>query len=198
MGPRRRAADGGIMTEVTEHGPNLDRRRFPLGTLLRTGDIAELTFVRDYPYSPERIWASITDPEQTRLWWAEARIDLATGGRFDLRWLNGEDGTPLDWTSGEVTELDPLRLLEHSNSTHGRLRWRLEPNEGGTTLIFVNQIAPGDDRFIAMSLAGWHTHLDHLPDAIEGRGPSWDSWYEVHFPRWEELHAAYRRVGDLP
>ncbi|MDQ1550331.1 MAG: hypothetical protein QOD27_1989, partial [Microbacteriaceae bacterium] len=142
------------MIDANEHESNLDRRRFPLGTLLRTGDSAELTFVRDYPYPPERIWASITDPEQTRLWWAEARIDLATGGRFDLRWLNGEDGTPLDWTSGEVTELDPLRMLEHSNSTHGRLRWRLEPNEGGTTLIFVNRIAPGDDRFIAMSLAG--------------------------------------------
>lgn len=185
------------MDEANPRGTNTDYRRFPPGALGGDGDTAELVFVRDYPYPVERIWSSITDPEMTKLWWAEAEIDLRVGGRFALRWLNGEDGKPQEWWPGEITALVPKRLLEHTSEVHGLLRWELEPIDGGTRVTFTNRVTPGEEKYITMSLAGWHAHLDHLPEAIEGRAPRWDTWYEVHFPAWEEVHADYQRTYQL-
>lgn len=185
------------MNDANPRGTGTDYRRFPLGTFSRDAGTVELVFVREYPYPVERIWRSITDPRQTRLWWAESEIELRTGGRFALRWLNGEDGKALDWWDGEITAIEPERLLEHTNSVHGLLRWELEPIENGTRLRLTDRIAPDEDRYIAMSLAGWHVHLDHLLESIEGREPRWDNWYKVHAAGWEIVRADYRREYGL-
>ena len=185
------------MTGANPRGTNTDFARFPLGTLARDGDEATLTFVRHYPYPVERLWRAITDPETTRLWWAEADIELRVGGRFNLRWLNGPEDE-LEWWPGEITALHLGSVVEHTNTVHGLLRWELEPEPGGTRLTFTNVVTPLEEQGLSMSLAGWHAHLDHLLEAIEGREPDWPTWHVVHFPAWEKVHIAYQRAYGLP
>jgi uncharacterized protein YndB with AHSA1/START domain len=177
---------------------NTDLARFPLGTATGTGEDWRLDFVRDYPHPPERIWRSLTDPGQTRLWWAESDIDLRVGGRFNLRWLNGPDSQPMDWWDGQITVLEPPHLLEHTNSVHGVLRWQVEPTDRGTRLTFTNRITVPEKRFVTMSLAGWHAHLDHLLESVELREPDWPSWYQEFGEPWEELHTRYQAATGLP
>jgi uncharacterized protein YndB with AHSA1/START domain len=176
---------------------NTDLARFPPGTATRTGDQWVLRFVREYPHPLDRVWRSITDPQETKLWWAESRIDLRLGGRFDLRWLNGPDGQPLDWWPGAITALEAPHLIEHTNSEHGLLRWELERIDGGTRLTFTNTITPSEQRFVAMSLGGWHAHLDHLVESIEGRPPHWPTWYDEFGKPWEVLRQQYRAALPL-
>jgi uncharacterized protein YndB with AHSA1/START domain len=172
--------------------------RSPLGSVERVGDdLFELRFVRDYPHPVETVWRSLTDPAQTSLWWAESRIDLRVGGSLDLRWLNGEDGAPQEWTRGEILSLDEGRSIEFTNSVHGMLRWELEPTPDGTRLTLVNRVSPGEERFVPMSLGGWHMHLDHLAAVLEGGRIDWPRWYPEHFGDWEVLRDEYRRVTGV-
>ncbi|MET0724829.1 MAG: SRPBCC family protein [Leifsonia sp.] len=166
------------------------------GSTERADDGWRLSFVREYPHPPERVWAMLTDPALTRLWWADARIDGREGGRFDLRWLNTPEAG--EWWTGEILAWEPPRHLELTNSEHGVLGWLLTPTGAGTRLEFRDTIRPEEESFVAMSLAGWHLHLDHLSDALGGTGQDWDGWLETWLPHWRELHAEYRRRNDLP
>ncbi|KQO99600.1 SRPBCC family protein [Leifsonia sp. Leaf264] len=161
----------------------------PLGSVERVDEDWRITFVREYGHQVDEVWAMLTDPGLTRLWWADARIEPRVGGRFDLRWLNSPEAG--EWWAGAVTAWEPGRLLEFTNSEHGLLRWELEPTDAGTRLRFTDLIRPEEERFVAMSLAGWHLHLDHLADALDGTGQDWDGWMQRWLPTWQDLHAEY-------
>jgi len=167
------------------------------GTVKRVGASFELTFDRDYPHPVDVVWASITDPDKTRLWWAESRIDPRVGGEFAVRWLNGEDGRPMEWLGGEILALDPGRLIEITNAQHGFLRWRVAPTPSGTRLAFTNRLTPPEERFVTMSLGGWHLHLDHLASVLAGGSVDWSTWYPDFGPAWTAVHERYRRVTGL-
>ncbi|WP_167043724.1 SRPBCC domain-containing protein [Salinibacterium sp. ZJ454] len=186
-----------------------------LGEYRRHGDEADLVFTRDYDHPIERVWEFITQPALLRLWLAEAKVDLRLGGRYDLRWLNDPKGK-LDWWPGTITALHPGRLLDSENSQHGPMRFELQrlgtdgtvidgaPDAadgetlGATRLTFSNAIAPPQEKFITMSLAGWHIHLDHLAAALDDDPPVWESWYDYYFPVWKKLHTSYQHAYHLP
>jgi uncharacterized protein YndB with AHSA1/START domain len=184
-----------MTASVTEHGINTDMSRYPLGNVIaHAGDRYSLTFVRDYPHSIDRIWQAITDPERTRTWWAATRIDLREGGQFDVQWLNGENGQPQHWTTGVILYLDPPNLLEQTNSDHGVLRWELAPLAGDSTrLTFTNEFS-GEGKWVPMSLGGWHAHLDHLHEALDGKEIGWADWYPDFIHAWQSLHDEYQKV----
>ncbi|KQX06569.1 MULTISPECIES: SRPBCC family protein [unclassified Leifsonia] len=148
-----------------------------------------MMFVRDYGHPVDAVWAMLTQPALTRLWWADSKIEPRVGGRFDLRWLNSPEAGV--WWEGAVTVWEPERVLEFTNSEHGLLRWELEATDAGTRLTFIDLIRPAEERFVAMSLAGWHLHLDHLAEALDGIGQDWDAWQERWLPTWQDRHAEY-------
>jgi len=169
------------------------------GAVLHGGDRATLTWVREYPHSVATLWTALTVPEVTRRWWADLRADLRPGGDFSLMWLYGPpDG--LEWWPGQVVAFDPPRLLEHTNSEHGVLRWELEPRDAGalrarTRLTLTNELE-GDDEWVPMSLATWQLQLEQLEQALEGESPHWTTWPADHDLRLRHLRAAY--AATLP
>jgi len=170
-----------------------------LATLTKTGDSFELRYVRDFPYERARLWAAITEPDETVRWWAESQIDLRVGGEFRVRWLNGDDGEPREWLDGSIIELAPPHgtdhsLIEFTNEAHGVLRFELEPTPVGTRLVFVAKSTPQEEKYVAMSLAGWHVHLEHLAAVLDGTVDAidWPTWNRDHLPRWEVLREHYR------
>ena len=179
------------MTGIDDIGPE------QFGTATRTGDGFELDFARDYLYPHDLVWRSVTDPERARLWWAETRVDPRVGGEFAVRWLNGRDGEPLEWLDGEILAIDEGRSIQFSNSDHGLLRWEVTPTPSGTRLRFTAQTTPAEERFVAMSLAGWHIHLDHLAQVLAGGTIDWSTWYAEYEPAWTALHEHYRGATGL-
>lgn len=197
------------MTDDSDVNSNSDSNGYTaprLGTVVLTDETPtdgsaltyELTFEREYPHPSDVIWRSITDPELTKLWWAESRIDLRVGGEFGLRWLNGEDGNPQEWSSGRVLALEPGRLLELSNESHGFIGWRLRPAGTGTHVTFVNRVTPPQRRYVTMSLGGWHVHLDHLAFVLDGGAIDWTRWYPDYEPAWKAIHEKYQETTGLP
>jgi len=184
-------------------------RTAPLGTAERQDSAGDsvpapgepaylLRFEREYGHTVDTVWRYLTEPLKTRQWWAESRIEPNVGGRFDLRWLNGDDGNPLEWWRGTLTEIEPHRVLEHTNSAHGLLRWQLAPTASGTALTFLNTITPPEPRFVTLSLGGWHLHLEHLGAALDGAVIDWPHWYRDFGAHFDDVHARYRNSTGLP
>jgi len=151
---------------------------------------ARLRFERRLRHPIDRVWAALTRPEELEGWLASAEVELVPGGRFELRWLNAGDDGEQAHSVGTITELDPPRLLEYTSSVHGVLRWSLREDGEETVLTFTND-SPAPPDMVALSLAGWHIHLEHLAAALAGDRVDWDRWGTEHRPRWGVLHAAY-------
>jgi len=177
---------------------NKDMGRFGLGTVTALGDgRMELRFTRDYAATPEVLWGMLTDPEKTPLWWCKVRGQARTGSSFDLKWLNVKDeghGIETDWWNGRVVEASEPAVLEVSNAMHGTIRMELGALDGGNTrLVFTNTVTVPEE-VVLMSLAGWHVHLDHLQEALEGKSVDWQHWWDDFYPCWEVIHAAYAKA----
>jgi uncharacterized protein YndB with AHSA1/START domain len=162
----------------------------PDGTLETHGGRHVMRYERRLDHPIERVWAALTEPSELRGWLADADLELVEAGRVKLRWLNTDDAGDSAVADGTVTALDPPRLLELDTDPHGILRWELRRADGGTVLTFTVSV-PAPNGGVDLARAGWHIHLEHLADALDGRPVDWPAWSAEHRPRWEEIHRSY-------
>ncbi len=134
-----------------------------------------LRYERRFDHSVDQVWAALTEPAELTRWLAEVEVDLADGGRIQLVWLNADDEGNTATATGQITRLDPPRLLEYDTDLHGLLRWELREAGEECALTFVN-VTPAPDEYLTVVLAGWHFHLDALADALAGHAVDWPSW----------------------
>lgn len=160
------------------------------GTFQVTAEVYRLRFERHFAHPVEKVWGALTQPDQLIAWLAEAEVDLTQGGRMQLRWLNSHDYGSYTVARGTVITVNPPRLVEYDTDMHGRLRWELAPAEGGCLLTFTC-IASFSWEELARCLAGWHIHLDHLEQALQGNPVDWPRWKADHWVRWTEYHDHY-------
>ena len=161
------------------------------GTIETRGDGRRvLRYERRLAHPVQRVWAAITEPAELRGWLADADVDLVAGGRVQLRWLNTDDEGNTAVATGTITALEPLRVFEVDTDIHGVLRFELTPDDGVTALTFTATTPAPDDQ-VLLVLAGWHIHLEHLADALDGRPVDWPRWSEEHRPRWGEIRERY-------
>ena len=153
------------------------------GTLRADEEHCAVRFERLYDYSPEELWAALTDPAQLRGWLAEVpRFDAEVGGVVSIDF--GEGGE----VRGEVLALEPERLLEYTwtftGETESVVRFELRPQERGTLLILDHR---GLGRAFGVGYAaGWHAHLDMLAAALAGESLEWAPRYERVRPLYAE------------
>lgn len=182
---------GANRNERTDRMTSESRTTVADGVLERAGgDRQVLRFERRLAHPVERVWAALTEPEQLAAWLAEADIELAAGGRVELRWLNTDQDGNQAVARGTITTLEPPRLLEMDTDIHGLLRWQLRPDGEGCVLTFSAAVQLPEDMLPIVS-AGWHIHLDHLADALVNRPVNWPTWRRDHWGHWEELRDRY-------
>jgi uncharacterized protein YndB with AHSA1/START domain len=160
------------------------------GTLERRGEHQVIRFERRLGHSVERVWRALTQPDEIASWLALAELELEEGGRVVLTWQNTDDEGNTAVARGTVSALEPPRLLEFDTDSHGRLRWELEPAGDGTALTFTAEVdVPADVE--TEVIAGWHIHLDHLEEVLDGGTIDWPNWDREHRPDWERIHERY-------
>ncbi len=134
-----------------------------------------LRFVRHFHHPIEQVWAALTEPEQLVAWLAEAQIEPRQGGHVQLCWLNTDENGNGAVMHATITQFDPPRLLEYSGDIHGVLRFELQEEADGCILTFSSTL-PAPNPYLRQSLAGWHTHLDFLAEALSGQAVDWPDW----------------------
>ena len=155
----------------------------PYGTIeTRDDGRYVLRYERALTHPIDQVWAALTDPDRLEEWWARAEVELSEGGRARLEWLNGDAVA-----EGRITRLDPLRAIEFDTDIHGRQLLELRPDGDGTRLTLTDTAELPDDH-LASVRAGWHSHIDFLDDALDGRPVDWASWPN---DVWERHNAVY-------
>jgi len=160
------------------------------GTLDHHGDQQVIRFERRLDHPVERVWRAISEPGEMAKWLALTELDPAEGGTVVLTWQNTDDEGNTAVARGTVTALDPPRLIEFDTDIHGRLRWELEPDGEGTFLSFTAEVQLPEEYELKV-LAGWHIHLDHLEDVLDGGAVDWPNWSSEHRPDWDRIHDGY-------
>lgn len=156
----------------------------PLGEVTIGEDTLQVVFHRRLRFPVEKVWAALTVPERLADWFAEAVVDLRVGGTISLDW-NSKNQADM-----RITVCEPPRHLAWIWQLAGHdtlVRFDLTPEADGCMLTLTHSGVP----FVGEGVrAGWHAHLEALPDAIEGRATSW----EVKNAREETISAAYPKL----
>jgi uncharacterized protein YndB with AHSA1/START domain len=145
----------------------------PKGVVTTTGDARQIVFHRRYRQSVEKVWAALTTPERLADWFAEAQVDLRVGGTIRLNWNNGMHQADMT-----ITVCDPPRALAWRWTIGERdtlVRFDLTPDGDGCALTLTHSGLSLDGARDGGVRAGWHAHLEALPDAVEGRATHWET-----------------------
>ena len=159
----------------------------PLGEVTTTGDARQLVFHRHFDKPIEKVWAALTTPERLGDWFAEAEVDLRVGGIIRLSWKGAHKADVV------ITACEPPRAFAWRWTIGERdtlVRFDLAPDGAGCALTLTHSGLSLDGARDGGVRAGWHAHLEALPDALEGRATPW----EVKTAREAALAGAYPKL----
>ncbi|MCX5045811.1 SRPBCC family protein [Aldersonia sp. NBC_00410] len=112
-------------------------------------------FERHYPHPPERVWAAIIDPDQSRHWFpSKLLVEGRVGGTVDF----SDDPNQADGV-GKVLAFDPPYRLEFSWGAD-ELRFELAAEGTGCVLRLTNVLEARDTA--ARNASGWTVCLAEL------------------------------------
>jgi uncharacterized protein YndB with AHSA1/START domain len=134
---------------------------------------------------PAKVWAALTDPKILANWLGDVELDLRIGGPFIIRFRRMSVVM-----TGQITALDPGRMLEHTWSENygmpaSKVRWEVSPADTGCHLklshTFTSECALSE---VVGFAGGWHAFLDAIPTAADGKF--------VEYADEKDLDAGYR------
>jgi uncharacterized protein YndB with AHSA1/START domain len=134
-------------------------------------DALQVVFHRHYARPIEKVWAAITTPERLADWMAAAEIEMKPGGKIRLNWNSGAHSM-----EGRVLIVEPPRAFAWTWDLDGRetvVRFDLKPDGDGCWLTLTHSGLSPKAGSGAGVRAGWHAHLEGLPDAIDGKKTAW-------------------------
>lgn len=169
----------------------------PTGRLLDTPDGVDLVLTRRFALAAEEVWAAVTDPARTALWFGPWEGDGALGGTVRLRMLF-EDETP--WTEVHIDACEaPRRLVVSTVDEAGS--WKLElrllggtgggtdGSTDGTELQFIHHLRT--EAGVGDIGPGWEYYLDMLRASLDGGPrPVFEDYYPAQKAYFESLTAA--------
>ncbi|MEU4341136.1 SRPBCC domain-containing protein [Nocardia sp. NPDC023852] len=151
--------------------------------LLTDGARPAVRLERDLPDPPLVVWQAITDRAELRAWFpCDVIVEdgaWRVGASITFRFSPEDAEIAL---TGEVLAVDEPKYLAYTWGDE-RLRFELSPQNGGTRLVLINELAPDA---AARNAAGWDTCLDQLA----GLAPAPEAWR----PRFEVYSAEFEPV----
>jgi uncharacterized protein YndB with AHSA1/START domain len=146
-----------------------------------------LRFERSFKHPVERVWSAVSEPDEMHHWFpAAVMVDLRPGGAMSFEFDDPDAPT----TTGEITELDPPRLLAFSWGDD-LLRFELEPQGEGSRLVFIHFLSERNEA--ARNAAGWDVCLSELDRHVAGEPASAPGIGVT--PESRELYDAYVASG---
>lgn len=157
------------------------------GTLDRLDNgYGRLTFVRHLGHDIDKVWASVTEPEQLKVWFPTTiEGERAAGAKLTFT-FPFPDAPSFE---GVMNVYDPPHAMEFVWG-EDVLRIELAPVTGGTRLTLIDTFEEYEKA--ARDAAGWHACLDRQqydlddepwPYGDDGRWKEVTPYYMEHFPK---------------
>jgi uncharacterized protein YndB with AHSA1/START domain len=139
--------------------------------MMKKDQFVYVTYIRT---TPEKLWKALTEPEFTRKFWCNTaqESEWKPGSSWKIV---APDGMLTD--SGEVLEIEPLRLLvlkwrnefrpELKAEGYSRLTYQLEPEGKSVKLTVIHEIEKEGSKFIEAVSSGWPHILASLKSLLE-------------------------------
>ncbi|QYN22271.1 SRPBCC family protein [Amycolatopsis sp. DSM 110486] len=159
-----------------------------MAELVRTDDGVDLVLRRTFATSPEDVWADVTRPHRTALWFGPWEGEGAPGKTIRVQ-LAFEEGKP--WTDMRIEACEAprrLALLGMEDAGGWPLELLVSEVEDGTELRLVHHLTGTDG--IGEIGPGWEYYLDLLVAARDDTPrPSFDDYYPALKESFEALRA---------
>ena len=160
--------------------------RTDLGEVTVADDALQVVFHRRYAKPIEKVWAAVTTPERLADWLAVAEIEPRPGGVIRLNWNNGAHTM-----EGRVTAYEAPHIFAWTWLLDGRetqVCFKLQADGDGCLLTLTHSGLSPRKGSGAGVRAGWHAHMEGIPEAIEGRATPWatktarEAALSAHYP----------------
>jgi uncharacterized protein YndB with AHSA1/START domain len=167
-------------------------------TLIEPGTVK---MERLLPGPVERAWAYLTESDKRATWLAAGEFDLRVGGKIRLEFDNSKlpndeeglakhPGTGTHTFEGEITRLEPMRVLAHTwrwGDNETDVTYELTPKGKDVLLTIVHRRLTRD---LALRVrGGWDVHSGILADVLNGVKPR--PFWTTH----DRLEAEYAARG---
>ncbi|MFB8351242.1 SRPBCC family protein [Streptomyces niveus] len=162
----------------------------PTGRLLRTPGGVDLVLTRTFPLPVEEMWAAVTEPARTALWFGPWEGDGGAGTTVRVRMVFEEGES---WTELRVEACEaPHRLAVSADDEAGS--WNLELRLSGTSDTGGTELQLVQHRDTEAGLGdigpGWEYYLDMLGASLDGTPrPVFEDYYPAQKAYFEGLTA---------
>jgi uncharacterized protein YndB with AHSA1/START domain len=145
-----------------------------------TGDRTAVHVDEFLPYSPERVWVALTDPDLMARWLMPNDFKPVVGHRFTLTAKPNPRTNFSGTVRCEVLELRPEQLLriswadaDEANPVQTEVTWTLRPEGRGTRLFLAHRGFDPDDPVHQLARTimdgGWRTMMFRRMRAVLAR-----------------------------
>jgi uncharacterized protein YndB with AHSA1/START domain len=132
----------------------------------------------------EEVWAWLTESDKRGRWLAKGEMQLVEGGTVNLH-FHHRDLSPLPGNppekyefmegghsfTGKIVKVDPPRLLSFTWEGGSEVTFELTQSGDSVLLTLTHRLLPTDPEARASVFGGWHTHLEIMIAAMQGRTP---------------------------
>ena len=143
--------------------------------------MSKLRLEREFPVSPERVFAFVTEPAQLLRWWGhegsvvtEHRLDFSKTGEWLSVLMTANGNTHK--VSGKVLAVDPPHSVEFTWAWHdanderghnSTVRFEVTPNgRGGTSFAMIHSGLLNEES-VANNREGWTSTFNKLERTIQ-------------------------------
>lgn len=167
----------------------------------------EVRLVRLLPGPIERVWEFLTDPAKRARWICGGVLEQKAGGKVEFvmhhKNLAPDETPPAKYAhvqdpgvtfEGRVLQCEPPRLLVYTFGSHDSVvTFELTPQGQQVLLVLTHRTDGPEERAELCNYAsGWHTHLDFLIAALEGKKLT--SFWATH----AKNETVYQKLRPMP
>ncbi len=139
-----------------------------LGKFLKESEGYKIEFERILPYDILTVWDAITNPEKLKWWFTDIEMELQVGN--DIKFIFRDESKTTSF--GKIIKIDPPHTFIWSWENE-LAQWHLEKisNTSCKLLFTYSRLDPA---WAVSTVAGFHTLLNRLEQALDGKTEYYD------------------------
>ena len=158
------------------------------GVVTKEADGFKVIFHRVLNHDIKTVWDAITNPEKLKIWFTDFEMDFKAGGDMKIIFRDATKTV----TTGKIVSIDPPNKFVWTWEDELAI-WELKSEGKNKCKLTLTYSKLADKHAVGVS-GGFHTILDRLELALNGKKESYPFGTEEYDPKQIELREAYGNI----